>query len=139
MGFKDKIAQSYTNNYIKKYGDRLTQAQGKVLNIKVERKTILWIFNKIMVTIIVKPDRSKNIVKTYYNKNRWFKKPNFINISQGHSLMIQGLKGKKGKDNREQIQILNIINMTNKQQLVPVEGQDMKKIKDATKVKYKNR
>ena len=44
MGFKDKLAKYYTESYIKKYGDRLAQVQGNVVSVKVEEKTILWIF-----------------------------------------------------------------------------------------------
>lgn len=122
MGFKDKLTQRYTESYFKKYGDRLTQVQGKVLSIKIEPKTILWIFNKLTVTILIKPERSKNIVKCIYDKKRWFKKINFISVSQGNSLIIQGLKGKKGKENRELVEILNIRNLTTKKDLVPIEG-----------------
>ena len=35
MGFRDKITDYYTKSYIKKYGDRLTQAQGNVLSEKI--------------------------------------------------------------------------------------------------------
>ncbi|EGO86414.1 hypothetical protein CBCST_18217, partial [Clostridium botulinum C str. Stockholm] len=120
MGFKEKLSQHYTNSYLTKYGDRLTQAQGKVISIKTEQN--LFVFHKLIVTILIKPDRSKNITKCVYKKNKWFKKPLFMAVSQGHSLLIQGLKGKKGKSDREILQILNIINMTNKAQLIPVEG-----------------
>ncbi|KEI02102.1 hypothetical protein IRP63_07625 [Clostridium botulinum] len=136
MGFKEKLSQHYTNSYLAKYGDRLTQAQGKVISIKTEQKSFLF-FHKLIVTILIKPDRSKNITKCVYKKNKWFKKPTFMAVSQGHSLLIQGLKGKKGKNDREILQILNIINMTNKSQLVPVEGDAVKKVQQAQKVKYR--
>lgn len=144
MGIKQKLTESYTKNYMKKYGDRLTQAQGKVLSVKMEKKSILWIFHKIMVTIIIKPERTRNVVKCAYKKNRWFKKPHFISVSQGNSLIIQGLKGlkgKKGKGSSEIIEIINIVNMTTKQQLVESEGNEdnIKKIKSAQKIKYKNK
>jgi hypothetical protein len=48
-----------------------------------------------------------------------------------------GLKGKKGKSDRETIKILNILNMTTKGQLVPVEGDAIKKIQQAQKIKYR--
>ncbi|ABK61439.1 MULTISPECIES: hypothetical protein [Clostridium] len=136
MGFKEKLSQHYTNSYLAKYGDRLSQAQGKVISIKTEKKSFLF-FHKLIVTILIKPDRSKNITKCVYKKNRWFKKPTFMPISQGHSLLIQGLKGKKGKTDREVLQVLNILNMTNKAQLVPVEGDAVKKLHQAQKVKYR--
>jgi hypothetical protein len=122
MGFKDKLTQKYTESYLKKYGDRLTQVQGKVLSVKIQPKTILWIFHKLTVTVLVKPERSKNIVRCIYNKKRWFKKIDFISISQGNSVIIQGLKGKKGKENSEAVEILNIRNLTTKKDLVPMEG-----------------
>ncbi|SHH43955.1 hypothetical protein SAMN02745196_00379 [Clostridium collagenovorans DSM 3089] len=122
MGFKDKFKQQYAQTYMNKYGDRLTQVQGKVLSIKVEEKAILWIFHKLLATIVVKPEGSKSITKCVYKKNRWFKKVTFISVLQGHNVVIQGLKGKKGKDNRENIEIMNIRNLTTKRDLVPVEG-----------------
>ena len=128
MSFKDKLTQYYTKSYLKKYGDRITQVQGNVVSVKVDEKSILGIFHKITVTILVRPDRSKNIVQCTYTKNRWFKKPEFIPITQGNLLLVQGLKGKKGKDgkpskeNREKISILNVRNMTTKRDLVPIEG-----------------
>lgn len=141
MSFKEKIQQHYLNSYLKKYGDRLTQVQGKVVSIKSEEKSILWLFHKLSVTILIKPDRSRNIVKCFYNKKKWFKKPQFISISQGNLLFIQGLKGKRGKKNkqgidlRESIQIMNVRNLTTKKDLIPVEGNQVQKIKQ--KVKYR--
>jgi len=38
MGFKDKLQKYYADNYMKKYGDRITQAYGTVLSVKVEEK-----------------------------------------------------------------------------------------------------
>lgn len=137
MGLKQKLTEKYTSNYLSKYGDRLTQAQGKVMSIKIQEKVILWIFHKLTVSIVIKPDRSKNIVKCSYKKNRWFKKPEFITISQGHSLLIQGLKGEKGSSDREMIQIMNVINLSNSEQLVPLEGDTLKKIQQAQKIKYR--
>lgn len=126
MGFKEKLQQNYTKSYLKKYGDRLTQSQGNVISVKAEEKTILWIFHKLIVTIILKPDRSKGVAKCVYKKNRWFKKPEFMNISQGNLLVVQGLKGKKGEGDREIIQIINIRNLTTKKDLVPIEGANAK-------------
>ena len=129
MGLKDKFTKYYTDSYLKKYGDRLTQVQGNVLSVKVEAKSILWIFHKIIVTIIVRPERSKSVLKTVYKRNRWFKKPIFIQVSQGNLVLIQGLKGKKSKkstENREFIQIMNIRNLTTKKDLVPMDGKEPK-------------
>ncbi|SHE56432.1 hypothetical protein [Clostridium fallax] len=136
MGFKEKMSKYYTESYIKKYGDRMAQFQGTVVSVKVEEKTILWIFHKIAATLIIRPERSKAIIKCVYNKNKWFKKPSFIQINQGNNVLIQGLKGKKGKDNREIIQIMNVLNFTTKKDLVPVDHSQIKKAKQqATKMR----
>lgn len=138
MGFKEKLSKNYADAYLKRYGDRLTQVQGNAVSVKVEEKTILWIFHKIKVTILVRPDRSKTVVKCTYKRNRWFKKPTFIPVSQGNLLIIQGLKGKKGKENREQIEIMNVRNLSTKKDLVPVEGDKGQKIQRVQKVqRYK--
>ena len=134
MGFRDKLAKYYTDSYIKKYGDRLAQVQGNVVSVKVEEKTILWVFHKITAVLIIRPERSKNVVQCVYKKNKWFKKPSFMNISQGNLLIIQGLKGKKSKngkkpkENRETIEIMNIKNLTTKKDLIYVEGNDVKRV-----------
>lgn len=128
MSFKDKLTQYYAKKYLKKYGDRLTQVQGNVVSTKISVKSILWVFNKLTVTLLVRPDKSKTVVQCIYVKNRWFKKPDFINISQGNLLLVQGLKGekpkkgKKAKENREKVTILNIRNMTTKMDLLPMEN-----------------
>ncbi|MGE5628538.1 MAG: hypothetical protein ACM3X7_10595 [Solirubrobacterales bacterium] len=128
MSFKDKLTQYYTKSYLKKYGDRITQVQGNVVSVKITEKSILGIFHKITVSILVRPDRSKTIVQCIYEKKKWFKKPEFIPISQGNLLLVQGLKGKKTKDgkpskeSREKVSVLNIRNLTTKKDLVPIEG-----------------
>jgi hypothetical protein len=122
MSIKEKFSKYYTDTYLKRYGDRLTQIQGNVVSVKVEEKAILWIFHKLTATLIIKPDRSKTVVKCFYKKNKWFKKPNFIAINQGNLLLVQGLKGKKGKDKRELITIMNIRNLSTKKDLIAVEG-----------------
>lgn len=122
MGLKDKLANSYKEAFLKKNGDRLTQAQGRVLSVKVESKNYFKIFYKLTVTILVKADGSKSLAKCVFKKHRWFKKINFISVLQGHSVIIQGMKGKSGKEHREEIQIFNIRNLTTKKDLVPMEG-----------------
>ncbi|MBP2031406.1 hypothetical protein J2Z42_000071 [Clostridium algifaecis] len=122
MSLKEKISQYYTKSYLKKYGDRLTQVQGTVISVKIKAKTILWIFNTLKVTLLVRPERSKNISKCTYSKKRWFKKPEFIPVSQGNFVLVQGLKGKRGKENRELVELINIRNMTTKKDLIPIEG-----------------
>ena len=133
MGLKDKLSKFSSDLFIKRYGDRMTQVQGNVVSIKIEKKSILWVFNKLIVTLIIKPERSKNIVRCVYTKKRWFKKPEFMIINQGNSVIIQGTKGLKGKENRETIQIMNIMNLTTKKDLVPMEGNKPKKIKQTRK------
>ncbi|WP_017415662.1 hypothetical protein [Clostridium tunisiense] len=126
MGFKEKLSESYTSNWLKKYGDRLTQLQGRVLSIKSEEKSFLGIINWITVTLVLKQENSKAVATCIYKKRRWFKKPEFVEIKQGHSLVIQGLKPdrkkKKNKDVKEFISIMNVMNLTTKKDLVPVEG-----------------
>jgi hypothetical protein len=122
MSIKEKFAKYYTDTYLRRYGDRLTQIQGNVVSVKIEEKTILWIFHKIKAVLIVKPDRSKSVIRCTYKKNRWFKKPSFLTINQGNLLIVQGLKAKKGKDEKEGISIMNIRNLSTKRDLVPVEG-----------------
>ena len=128
MSFKDKLTQYYAKKYLKKYGDRLTQVQGNVVSTKITEKSILGIFHKLTVTLLIRPDRSKTVVQCNYVKKKWFGKPEFINISQGNLLLVQGLKGekakngKKAKENREKITILNIRNMTTKIDLLPMEN-----------------
>ena len=139
MGFRDRLTKYYQDSYLKKYGDRLTQVRGNVLSVKVEEKKILWIFYKLKAVLILKPERSRNIVSCSYSRNRWFKRPKFIAISQGNLLIVQGLKpkkakGKKHKDSKESISIMNILNITTKGELYHVEGDVMK---NATKIKYK--
>ena len=137
MGFKDKMSKMYTESYLNKYGDRLTQVQGNVLSVKSEKKTILWLFHKLTVTILVKPQGSKNVAKCVYRKNRWFKPVDFITLAQGHLVIIQGLKGKKNKkgkpskESREVIQVINVRNLKTKQDLIPVEGEaKVQKVRD---------
>ena len=126
MGIKEKFTKRYADSYIKKYGDRITQVQGNVVSIKVEIKSILWIFHKLDVTILVRPERSKSVVKCVFKKRKWFKKPSFMTITQGNLVLIQGMKGLKGKEGRELIQIMNVRNLTTKKDLVPVEGKVQK-------------
>ncbi len=132
MSFKEKI-QNYTmNSYMKKYGERITQVQGNVISVKIEEKTILWLFHKLSVILLLRPERSKSVIKCYYKKSRFFKKIDFISISQGNLVIVQGLKGKKGKENREQIQIINVRNLSTKKDLVKTDGK-VQKIKNVQK------
>lgn len=131
MGFKDKLSKYYTDSYLEKYGGRMAQFQGSVISIKVEEKTILWIFHKIMATLILKPDRSKSVIKCVYKKNSWFKKTVFIAINKGNSVIVQGLKSNK-ENEKEYIEINNIINLTTKKDLIPVDHSQLKKARQQT-------
>lgn len=135
MSFKEKLTEYYTQSYLKKYGDRLTQIQGNVVSVKIEEKTILWIFHKLTATLLVRPDRSKGVVKCVYKKNRWFKKPEFMTINQGNLLVVQGVKGVKGKENSETIEIMNIRNMTTKKDLVKIDGNTPKTVRQVKRYK----
>lgn len=135
MSFKEKLSKSYADAYLKRYGDRLTQVQGHILSVKMTTKTILWIFHKLRVDVLVKPDRSKAIVKCYYKVNKWFKKPEFIQLNQGHSVIIQGMKGKKGKENSEQLKILNVMNLTTKKDLIPIDQKQLQKVRQKQFIK----
>ena len=131
MGFKEKISKYYTDSYLEKYGDRMAQFQGNVISVKVEEKTILWIFHKLVATLIIKPDRSKSVIKCVYKKNRWFKKPEFIQITKGNSLVVQGLKSNK-ENEKEYIEVNNILNLTTRKDLIPVDHSQLKKVKQPT-------
>lgn len=126
MGFKEKLSKYYTDSYLEKYGDRMAQFQGSIISEKIEEKTILWIFHKLVVTLIVKPERSKQIIKCVYSKNRRFKKPAFISVKKGNNVIVQGLKSNK-EGEKEFISLNNILNLTTKQDLVPVDHSQLKK------------
>ena len=134
MGFKENFSKKYAQMFIKKYGDRITQVQGRVLSVKVAQKTILWIFNKIKVDILVRPEGSKLIARSQFKKNRWFKKPEFMALKQGDLVVIQGIKGKKGKENSDIISVMNVMNLTTKKDLVPVD-QKVKKVQQRQFIK----
>lgn len=130
MGFKEKLSKYYTESYMEQYGDRMTQFQGNVLSVKVEEKSILWIFHKIEANFIVKPERSRGVLKCRYKKSKWFKKPAFMKLAQGHSVIVQGLKSKVSKkDPSEIIDVMNILNLTTKKDLVPVDHSQLKKVR----------
>ena len=123
MGFKDKMTKYYSDAYMEKYGDRMTSVAGTILSVK----TILGIFNKLHVFLVVKPEVGKQVVKCEYKKNRWFKKPQFIDVNQGHKVIIMGLKGVKGKANSENVLISNIANLTTRKDLHPFDHSQIKK------------
>ena len=135
MGFKDKMTKYYSDAYMEKYGDRMTSVAGTILSVKTEVKSILGIFNKLHVFLVVKPEVGKQVVKCEYKKNRWFKKPQFIDVNQGHKVIIMGLKGEKGKANSENVLISNIANLTTRKDLHPFDHSQIKKARQqATKM-----
>ena len=127
MGFKDKMTKYYSDAYMEKYGDRMTSVAGTILSVKTEVKSILGIFNKLHVFLVVKPEVGKQVVKCEYKKNRWFKKPQFIDVNQGNKVIIMGLKGVKGKANSENVLISNIANLTTRKDLHPFDHRQIKK------------
>ena len=135
MGVKDKLSKYYTDSYLAKYGDRMAQFQGNIISVKVEEKSILWLFHKIIATVIIKPDRSKAVIKCVYKKNKWFKKPQFIQLNRGNTVIIQGLKSNK-ENEKEYIEISNILNLTTKKDLIPVDHSQIKRVQQPT---YRNK
>ena len=136
MGFKDKMSKYYSDAYMQKYGDRMTSVSGTILSVKTEVKNILWIFKKIRVQLVVKPDAGKQIVKCEFKRNRWFKKPEFIDVNKGHKVIIMGIKGEKGKANSDVVLISNIANLTTHKDLHPFDhGQIKKARQQATKMR----
>ncbi|MBB6624262.1 hypothetical protein [Clostridium gasigenes] len=136
MGFKDKMTKHFSDAYIQKYGDRMTSANGTVLSVKIEEKSFLGIIRSIAVSLVLKPDQGKQIIKCAYRKKRWFKKPEFIDIKPGHKLIIMGLSGEKGKEHSEVIIASNIANLTTKKDLQPFDHSQLKKARQqATKMK----
>ena len=127
MGFKDKMTKYYSDAYMEKYGDRMTSVAGTILSVKTEVKSILGIFNKLHVFLVVKPEVGKQVVNCEYKQNKWFKKPQFIDVNQGHKVIIMGLKGIKGKANSENILVSNIANLTTKKDLHPFDHSQIKK------------
>lgn len=127
MGFKDKMTKYYSDAYMEKYGDRMTSVAGTILSVKTEVKSILGIFNKLHVFLVVKPEVGKQVVKCEYKQNKWFKKPQFIDVNQSHKVIIMGLKGIKGKANSENILVSNIANLTTKKDLHPFDHSQIKK------------
>lgn len=128
MGFKDKLQKYYADNYLKRYGDRMGQAYGNVLSVKVEEKKVLFgLINNLTATLIVKPEGSKNVVRAVYKVRKWFKKPDFMTLAQGHTVLLQGLKGEKGKPNSEVFDIKNIRNLTTRKDLFKTDAPMPKK------------
>ncbi|MDY6012312.1 hypothetical protein [Clostridium sp.] len=137
MGLKDKFDKYFRDSYFQKYGDRITSAQGTVMSVKTEEKNYV-IFHKLIVNIIIKPDAGRSAIKCRYKRNRWFKKPEFIQLNKGHKVIIMGLKGVKGKKDSEIIQIQNILNLTTKKDLVPIDHSQIKKARQtATRMRQR--
>ena len=132
MSLKEKISGKFNNYfqnaYMGKYGDRVTSVSGTILSVKFIEKSYV-IFNRLMIEMVVKPEVGKKIVKCWYKKNRWFKKPEFISVKQGHKVIIMGITGEKDKkkENSQDVQIVNVLNLTTKKDLVPFDHSQIKK------------
>lgn len=138
MGFKEKMTGYLQDAYLEKYKDRMTSTAGTVLSVKVEEKSILGIIRTITAHLIIKPEMGKGVVKTQYKARKWFKKPTFIDVKQGHKVIVMGTTGVKGKANSEIITISNIANLTTKKDLHPFDHSQLKKVRQqATKFKVR--
>ena len=128
MGFRDKMNSYFQDAYLQKYGDRMTSVSGTVLSFKLVEKNY-FIFHRIIIEMIVKPEVGKKVVKCWYKKNRWIKKPEFISVKQGHKVIIMGITGQKDskKENSQEVQIMNLLNLTTKKDLVPIDHSQIKK------------
>lgn len=130
MGFRDSLNEQLQKTYLKKYGDRMTALRGNIVSVKVTERVFLFFIHNLRVDILLKPERSKNIIRCYYKKRTWFKKSSIIGLQTGHLIVIQGLKDKKS----ENIQIMNIQNMTTKKSII-----DVDKLKQQQKAKNKKK
>lgn len=136
MGFKDKMGSYFAEAYTAKYGDRMTSVTGTILSLKVEEGSILGIIKKIHCQMIIKPEIGKNVVKCEYKKKRWFKKPDFIELKQGHKVLIMGLLGDKEKEHSEVVEASNIVNLTTGKDIHPFDRSQLKKARQsATKMR----
>lgn len=132
MGFKEKLSGKFSNYfqnaYMEKYGDRITSLSGTILSIKIIPKSY-FIFHRLMIEMVVKPEAGRTVVKCWYKKNRWFKKPEFITVKQGHKVIVMGVTGEKDskKENSQEVQIMNLLNLTTKKDLVPIDHSQIKK------------
>lgn len=142
MSFKEKFRQQQSLALYKKYEDRITQVQGNVVSVKVEYSSFLWFIHKLLVTVLVRPDSSRSVVKCIYKKRKFFKKPEFMELKTGHRVMVQGLKGKKTKkgktpkESRETVAIMNVMNLSTKENLI--KSDKMPEVKTVRKVqRYK--
>ncbi len=118
MGLRDKLENYQRESFLEKHGDRITPVLGNVLSIKVERTKKFFIYNQLEVNMVVKPVKSKNVVRCQYKKNAFFKEPEFMDIRNGNEVLVQGLKGEKGKNGAEIVNIMNVVNITDRTQLV---------------------
>ena len=129
MSFKSDLNEMMQKRYLKKYGDRMAALSGNIINVKITCKTFLFFIHNLRVDILLRPERSKNIVRCYFRKRTWFKKFNLINLQTGHLIVIQGLKDKSG----EAIEALNIQNITTKKSIIDVEELKRKQIQQKKK------
>lgn len=134
MGIREKMKKKQEQMILDKYGDRITALQGVLLSIKpIEVKSFLFFIHTIKVSFVIKLDKSrmsmntgrdKSVISCIYKKRTFFKKPKFISLSPGNSVLVYGLKallkGKKGEPNKEYVQIMNVQNLNTKESLTPM-------------------
>lgn len=136
MGFKDKFSEYFTDAYMQKYGDRLQSATGTVLSVKTEESHILGIIRKLYVSLVVKPEVGKSVVKVVYKPKKWFKKPESIEIKQGNKVLVMGLKGEK--DLADSIIASNIVNLTTNKSIHEFDRNELKKARQqAVKMRHR--
>ena len=74
----------------------------------------------------------------YIQKNKKIKKwiQEFIDINQGHKIIVMGIKGEKGKANSEVVIASNIANLTTRKDLHQFDHSQIKKARQqATKMR----
>ena len=111
MSLMEKLSGKFGNYfqkaYMEKYGDRITSLSGTVLSVKFIEKSYI-IFNRLMVEMVIKPEVGRKVIKCWYKKNRWFKKPEFIPVKQGNKVIVMGVTGDREskKENSQEVQIM---------------------------------
>ncbi len=118
MGIKDKLEEYQRDTFLEQYGDRITPVLGNLLSVKIERKTKFLVWHTLLVSLVIKPQSSKNVVRAQYKKGKFMKDPEFIELKQGNQVLVQGVKGDKGKEAAETVTIMNVVNITDRTQLV---------------------
>ena len=69
MGIKNKFEDYQMEVFMDQYGDRLIPVYGNVLSIKVERQKKLFLWNTLNVSMVVKPQGSRNVQRCTHKKS----------------------------------------------------------------------